>query len=39
MTHVPVRNTQEEEGCGPKPDPASSRHEEKSEEDCSLEPL
>lgn len=37
MAHVAVRNTQGEEGCGPKPEGASTRSEEKSEEDCLLE--
>lgn len=34
MAHVPVRNTQRGEGCGPKLEPAGTRSEEKSEEDC-----
>lgn len=37
MAHVAVRNTPREEGCGPKPEGASTRSEEKSEEDCLLE--
>lgn len=40
MAHDAVRDTLREEGCGPKPEGASTRSEETSEEDCLLkEPL